>query len=230
MFEHNIQLITTTVYICYFLQTFLITSLLSFSIIVYYEAEREIMYSLASMILVYLCIYPFFIYMRLDFIGTAFILVYVGAVAILFVFVIMTIEIKKVIFTDSNNILSNNSIITSKIVSIKTKNFISILFLVILGFFFIFFLNIQWWLYPFSWVYLNDYTAVLESLMYNTIFLSTYDTFIDSFLMTSFHHSINSLGSILYTSFYIELYIFSFVLFIAMVGSIVFFSTDKNKL
>jgi len=221
---NNIQLISITVYICYFLQTFLITSLLSFAIIVYYEAERGIMYSLASMILVYLCIYPFFIYMKLDFIGTAFVLVYVGAVAILFVFVIMTIEIKKVILKDFNVI---NSFIYLNSSSRKTVNICSILFLIFFGLIFIGFLNIQWWMYPFSWIYLNDYTAVLESLMYDKGFLSTYDTFIDSFLITSFQHSINSIGFVLYTSFYIELYIFSFVLFIAMVGSIVFFCKSE---
>lgn len=87
----------STLYWQYILQVLMLVVFISIFI------TRNNLYSLVFMVLMYLLVFPIFIWIQLDFIGAVFIMVYVGAVAILFLFVLMTIDVKKMASKPSYN-------------------------------------------------------------------------------------------------------------------------------
>lgn len=165
----------------------------------------------------------YLILLGLTFIGLSYLIVYIGAVSILFLFILMLINIR------TSELQSNN------------KNSISLgLFITILSNFTLF------QTLPYYMAILNNYSSKLNTILYylpwnkfsdiinyinkniniqnaNVMFVSS-NTW-DSNMAETGH--ISALGSILYTSHNMWIFMASFILLLAMVGAIVI--TIKNK-
>lgn len=142
----------------------------------------------------------------ITFIGLSYLLVYVGAVSILFIFILMLINIR----------ISE--------LSAHTKNFIPLAVLTI-----IFFINTIYNLLPTNFTFFNlaiflanpkDCPMCNQSPMFATTSLW------DGNLSETAH--ITSIGNIMYTSYSIWLIISSIILLLAMVGAIVITIKQKN--
>ena len=153
---------------------------------------RNNIYALIFMMLVYLLSYPIFVWFQFDFIGTAFIMVYVGAVSVLFLFVLMTLDVNKVV-------------VYQPLFLFKSSNTRYKLF-------YRFFL--------FSSVFL-----VLLCFLENAEIMNLdrlYDLGDVEFTALS-EFNIDSVGLLLYEFYFVELFLFSLILLVAMIGSVVFF-------
>lgn len=147
----------------------------------------------------------FLLFIGFDFLGLAYILVYVGAVSILFLFILMLINIRK-----------------SELLS-ESNNYILLAILIVLLFFFIIGQVI-----PLTYQLLIVSLFNLKNLF--TIFNEYYYYFFDKLIYTSSNSwddslidilHITSIGNIMYSSYSIWLIIVSIILLLAMVGSIV---------
>lgn len=130
----------------------------------------------------------------IQFIGLAYLLVYVGAVSILFLFILMLINVRvSELVTDNNN-------------SIPLSIIVMTIFIMI-------FQNTNYIFYSFG----NNFSKV-NGYMYDNIHLVSSISW-----ETALSHisHISNIGSILYTSYPILLFITSLVLLLAMVGSII---------
>lgn len=138
----------------------------------------------------------------LHFIGLSYLLVYVGAVSILFLFILMLINVR-----------------ISELLS-ETRNSIPLVFIIALCFNIPFLQNI-----PVNNVYNNkyylDYVFGINSNIYN-ITSSTWES-----NLTENNHIV-SIGNIIYTSHSIWLLLVSVILLLAMVGAIVITIKHKN--
>lgn len=165
----------------------------------------------------------YLILLGLTFIGLSYLIVYIGAVSILFVFILMLINIR------TSELQSNN------------RNSVSLgLFITILSNFTLF------QVLPYYMAILNNYSSKLNTILYylpwnkfsdiinyinkniniqnaNVMFVSS-STW-DSNMAETGH--ISALGSIIYTSHNMWIFMASFILLLAMVGAIVV--TIKNK-
>jgi NADH-ubiquinone oxidoreductase chain 6 len=139
----------------------------------------------------------YLILLGLSFIGLSYIIVYVGAVSILFLFILMLINIRI-------SELQNN-----------TSNSIPLIIILI-----VIFCNPLFKLLPFNTIILNDnsnFIINMEINIKNILFVvsNVWDGY-----LTEFDH-ITSIGNIMYTSYSIWLIITSFILLLAMIGAIV---------
>ena len=157
--------------------------------------------SVLYLIGLFLCIASYLIIIGISFIGLSYLLVYVGAVSILFLFILMLINVRiSELFSESNNsiplvlivILSINSILFDVIPSNN----------VVLGINYKSFIN-------------NIFVNYYEN---DNIYFVTVNNW-DNNLLDSNH--ISSIGSIMYTNYSIWLLITSIILLLAMVGTIV---------
>lgn len=180
--------------------------------------------SLLSLIGLFASIAIYLIMSGLTFIGFSYLIVYIGAVSILFLFILMLINIR------TSELQSNNSN------SIPLALFITI------------FLNYSLFhLIPYSMAILNNYSNRLSILLYNfsslnygaqsmgqkkynDILLSnTKNNDIEVLFSTSNNWDgnitetshISSIGNILYTSYNMWLFLASIILLLAMVGAII---------
>jgi NADH-ubiquinone oxidoreductase chain 6 len=163
--------------------------------------SRNPIISVLFLISLFLSISIYLIIIGLNFIGISYLLVYIGAVSILFLFILMLIDIR-VSELHTNN---NNSFFLAIIVSIIFYNIIIKLIPVyynhkILG-------NI------------NNIFNQEDNLLY--VASNTWDGFLNDY------YDIVSIGNLLYTSFSIWLIITSLILLLAMVGAIII--NIKNK-
>jgi NADH-ubiquinone oxidoreductase chain 6 len=152
----------------------------------------------------------------LSFLGLSYLIVYIGAVSILFLFILMLINIR------ISELQSNTSN------SIPLAIVISIIFSYPL-----------FQLLPYNITILNNYTNISNYLLYNNILFSRLgkqDTmFKEIYFVTSKswdgnlieNSHITSIGNIMYTNYSIWLIITSYILLLAMVGAIVI--TIKQK-
>ncbi len=147
----------------------------------------------------------------LYFIGLSYLIIYVGAVSILFLFILMLINIR---ISEIQSFNKN---------SIPLASFITIAFSYVI-----------FQILPYSLAVINNFSSNINEKFYN-ISLNTYNktnvNFInenilfansnnwDTNLVTS--SDISNIGNILYTSYNIWLIITSFILLLAMVGAIV---------
>ncbi len=139
----------------------------------------------------------YLILLGLSFIGLSYLIVYVGAVSILFLFILMLINIRI-------SELQNN-----------TSNSIPLIIILI-----VIFCNPLFKLLPFNTIILNDNSNFIMNMEINIKnILFVVSNVWDGYL-TEFDH-ITSIGNIMYTNYNIWLIITSFILLLAMIGAIV---------
>jgi NADH-ubiquinone oxidoreductase chain 6 len=176
--------------------------------------------SVLFLIGLFLSIASYLIILGLSFIGLSYLLVYVGAVSILFLFILMLINVR------TSELLSNTSN------SIPLAIFISISFIYpVYG-------NLPYSIVAFTYTS-NLYStySVISSFLFNWIFklsddrdngqiyLASSNTW-DGSLIEASH--ITTIGNIMYTSYSIWLILTSIILLLAMVGAIVITIKPKN--
>jgi NADH-ubiquinone oxidoreductase chain 6 len=182
--------------------------------------------SVLFLIGLFLSISSYLIILGLSFIGLSYLLVYVGAVSILFLFILMLINVRV------SELLSNTSN------SIPLAIFITISF------------NYPiYQILPYSIAAFNSYTVNLNNTL-NDIWYNNYSDYLNKFFKLnsveldsgeiSFVTSkiwdgnlsetshITSIGNIMYTSYSIWLILTSVILLLAMVGAIVITIKQKN--
>ena len=147
--------------------------------------------SVLYLIGLFLAVSIYLILIGMGFIGLAYLLVYVGAVSILFLFILMLINIR------ISEFLSNN----------KNSTILTILVALCFN-------NILYKVLPFSMIFVDD----TIDYIYDNINYITFNTW-DSNLWESSH--ISTLGNILYTNYHIWLIIVSFILLLSMIGAII---------
>lgn len=169
----------------------------------------------------------YLILLGLTFIGLSYLIVYIGAVSILFLFILMLINIR------TSELQSNNKN------SIPLGLFVTILFNVTL-----------FQLLPYYMAILNNYNNKLNNILYylpinkyndtinfinksldinniNVMFVSSSNW--DGNMAETSH--ISAIGNIMYTSYNMWIFIASFILLLAMVGAIIVtIKTEKRKI
>jgi NADH-ubiquinone oxidoreductase chain 6 len=184
--------------------------------------------SVLFLIGLFLSISSYLIILGLNFIGLSYLLVYVGAVSILFLFILMLINVR------ISELLSN------------TSNSIPLAIIITISF------NYSvYQILPYSIAAFNSYTIDLNNTL-NDIWYNNYSDYLNKFFLLnrtygeldngeiSFVTSkiwdgnlsetshITSIGNIMYTSYSIWLIITSIILLLAMVGAIVITIKQKN--
>lgn len=171
--------------------------------------------SVLFLITLFLCVAAYLITLGLNFIGLSYLLVYIGAVSILFLFILMLINVR------ISELLSNtsNSIPLAIITSIcfiyiinqalpnNLENFKTVFFFYLAFVFADFIYNINY-LYYFKWFI----------KIFNEIVFVTGKSW-DGNLAETTH--ITTIGNIMYTNYSIWLIITSIILLLAMVGAII---------
>lgn len=162
--------------------------------------------SILFLITLFFVIACYLITSGVSFIGLSYLLVYVGAVSILFIFILMLINIRiSELFVDTSNLIPL-AILTS-----------------------IFFIYPVYKLLPTNFTNFNlkIFLANLKDYsMYNELPMFATSSLWDGNLSETPH--ITSLGNIMYTSYSIWLIIASIILLLAMVGAIVITIKQKN--
>ena len=198
-------------------------SLLSILSGIFVIISKNPIVSVLFLIALFLSIASYLIIIGLKFIGLSYLLVYVGAVSILFIFILMLINVR-----------------ISELLS-ETSNSIPLAFITIICFNYPLFKIL-----PYSLSYLNSYIADLNKVFFilpggNFSFYLK-----ESFNITSVSDDIafvtanswdgnlsecsdiTSIGNIMYTSYSIWLILTSIILLLAMVGAIVITIKQKN--
>ena len=175
--------------------------------------------SVLFLIGLFLCLACYLIILGISFIGLSYLLVYVGAVSILFLFILMLINVRV------SELLTN----TSNVIPLASLTGICFIYPV-------------YQLLPSSLTVIN-----LNSLFLNVYSNSSYSNYLSNIISYSGHNDytvfvtsmlwdgslsetahITSLGNIMYTSYSIWLVITSVILLLAMVGAIVITIKQKN--
>ena len=180
--------------------------------------------SVLFLIGLFLSISSYLIILGLNFIGLSYLLVYVGAVSILFLFILMLINIRiSELLSDTSN-------------SIPLGITISILFHYPV-----------YQILPYSIAAFNNYTVNLNNSLNSFWYNNDYTDYLNKFLKYSNDNSeiafvtskiwdgnltetthISTIGNIMYTNYSIWLLITSIILLLAMVGAIVITIKQKN--
>lgn len=187
--------------------------------------SRNPIVSVLFLIGLFLSISCYLIILGINFIGLSYLLVYVGAVSILFLFILMLINVR---ISELHNDTSN-SIPLAIIISIAFNYPVNQIL-------------------PYSMGAINNYIANLNNKLYYNI-NNTYDVFNKIFSFTNNNINdgeilfvtgkiwdsnlaetghISSIGNIMYTSYSIWLILVSIILLLAMVGAIVITIKQKN--
>jgi NADH-ubiquinone oxidoreductase chain 6 len=203
-----------------------IISLLSILCGIFVIISKNPIVSVLFLIGLFLSISSYLIILGLNFIGLSYLLVYVGAVSILFLFILMLINIR-----------------VSELLS-YTSNSIPLAILITISF------NYPvYQILPYSIAAFNSYTVNLNNTL-NDMWYNNYTDYLNKFFKLnnleldkgeiSFVTSkiwdgnlsetshITSIGNIMYTSYSIWLIITSIILLLAMVGAIVITIKQKN--
>ena len=160
--------------------------------------------SVLFLIGLFLAVAGYLMILGISFIGLSYLLVYVGAVSILFLFILMLINVRI------------SEVTANSINSVPLSTMIGIFFLITLGNSFSpsGFINVQW--YSIN----NNITILLENL-YNSLgsklFYAMSHVWDGSLAETS---HITTIGNIIYTSFPLLILLTSIILLLSMVGSI----------
>jgi NADH-ubiquinone oxidoreductase chain 6 len=182
--------------------------------------------SVLFLIGLFLSISSYLIILGIHFIGLSYLLVYVGAVSILFLFILMLINIRiSELFSDTSS-----SIPLAVIITVAFNYPI-------------------YQILPFSNITSNDYIVIINNKLNNYFYNNYTDIFHKVFYINSFDNNnneilfvtskiwdgtlvetghINSIGNIMYTSYNIWLILTSIILLLAMVGAIVITIKHKN--
>jgi len=153
--------------------------------------------SVFALIIFFLNLSALLILFELDFLALIFIIIYVGAIAVLFLFIIMLLDLKITYYT----------------ISLWRELYFAFLFLIPVSFLILLLINLSF-----------DFTLV-NQIIYKFIFLPIFNTQFDynlllfSNLISNFTN-IESFGLVLYTYNFLLFLFASFVLLVALVGSI----------
>ena len=180
--------------------------------------------SVLFLIGLFLSIASYLIILGLNFIGLSYLLVYVGAVSILFLFILMLINVR-----------------ISELQS-ETSNSIPLAIIIAVSFNYPLHETL-----PSSLTVLNSYPQILSNIFKDVLSNNSYSYYLKNFLFRSEKSDeiafvtsktwdgnlaetshITSIGNIMYTSYSIWLIITSIILLLAMVGSIVITIEQKN--
>ena len=205
----------TNGYIIFLLDVISIASIISGILVI---ISKNPVVSVLFLIGLFLGLACYLIILGIGFIGLSYLLVYVGAVSILFLFILMLINVR------ISELLSN----TSNVIALALFTGISFIYQVypLLPFSFTVFsiynilLIITIYSYYYSYIYNISYSGDNRPIAFVTSMLW------DGSLSETTH--ITSLGNIMYTSYSIWLIITSFILLLAMVGAIVITIKQKN--
>ena len=156
--------------------------------------SNNMVYSALALIAVFFSSALILLLLKADFLGYLFIIVYVGAVSILFLFVIMNLSIKEDAFQQT--IIKHN----------KQKYFDKILFLFLLSTLF--------------FISLKIFTNPLLNPSFNNNMFSLNNEILWWYANTIQNNSINAISSTLYTFNSIYLIISGLMLLVAMIGAI----------
>lgn len=198
---HSLYFLNETFTNGYNIQILYFISLASILCAILVVISKNPIVSVLYLIGLFLCIASYLIIIGISFIGLSYLLVYVGAVSILFLFILMLINVRiSELFSETNNsiplvlivIFSLNSILFDVVPSNNA----------ILGFTYNNFIN-------------NSFINYYE---HNKIYFVTVNNWDNNLLETS---HISTIGSIMYTNYSIWLLITSIILLLAMVGTIV---------
>jgi len=223
---YNIYLLNETFTNGYRVEVLDIISLLAILCGILVITSKNPIVSVLFLIGLFLSIASYLMILGLNFIGLSYLLVYVGAVSILFLFILMLINVR------ISELLSNTSN------SIPLAIFIAISFNYPL-----------YQILPYSIASFNSYTLDLNNTL-NDIWYNNYSDFLNklfklngteldngeiSFVtskiwdgnLTESSH-ITSIGNIMYTSYSIWLILTSIILLLAMVGAIVITIKEKD--
>ncbi len=192
----------------YIIETLNLISLLSILSSIYVIITKNPVISVLYLIGLFLGISLYLIILGVSFIGLAYLIVYIGAVSILFLFILMLINIRTSELQDNNN------------------NSLSLIIVVIFLFYCIFyklFFNNNLSVYMIYTYFQNIYSNYVISDYTYLLLVNSHNW--DGFLVQTDH--ITNIGNIMYTYNNIWLIIASFILLLAMVGSIII--TIKRK-
>lgn len=176
--------------------------------------------SVLFLIGLFLSIACYLIILGISFIGLSYLLVYVGAVSILFLFILMLINVR------ISELLSNtsNSIPLAVIISIL---FYKIVYEILPEDYSVFTFTVKLNNFYNNIIYNRNYIWKLFNFYYNSSAIMFITGSIwDGSLAENTH--ITSIGNIMYTSYSIWLIITSMILLLAMVGAIVITIKQKN--
>lgn len=165
--------------------------------------EKNPIFSVLYLIGLFLSISSLLIIIGFSFIGLAYILVYVGAISILFLFILMLINIRISELSDETEIINNN------------KTDLAVIILTLL-----FYIIKQILSNVYNSLFTSSNPIKMEDLedKYEEILHATSKTW-DSSLVDITH--ITGIGNVMYTDYAIWLVIVSIILLLAMVGAIV---------
>lgn len=195
----NLYIVIDTINYGYFPLVLDILSFLSIILAVLVITTKNPVISVLYLIGLFFSIACYLISIGITFIGISYLLVYVGAVSILFLFILMLINIR-----------------VSELIT-ETKNSIPLVFIVALVF-----ENAYNIIFPQenllhdSFIHVNDYNKL------NVIAYNNWEN-----NMNEFNH-ISSIGNVMYTNYSIWLILVSIVLLLAMVGAIVITIKQKS--
>lgn len=195
--------------------TIIVDILLLISIIcaIYTILSKNPIISVLYLIGLYVSVASYLLIVGANFIALAYLLIYIGAISILFIFILMLINIR------ISELLSNsrNSIPLVIIVTILINNMLYSI------------LPSKYILYN-MFIYDNDYNHFLDKFVnfYKSEIFNISSVNWDSNILE--HNNIKSLGNIMYTSLSILLILASIILLLAMVGAIIITikSPDSN--
>lgn len=218
---NNLFLISETFTNGYISSVLDIISLLAVFCGIFVIISKNPIISILFLIGLFASISSYLILLGLSFIGLSYLIVYIGAVSILFLFILMLINIR-ISELQSN---TSNSIPLSIIIAILFNYSI-------------------FQLLPYDIAILNNFNGYFNNILYNVnlnkhsnTYLNTINTdtkdivFVtsklwDGNLAESDH--ITTIGNIMYTNYNIWLIIASFILLLAMIGAIVITIKQKN--
>ena len=183
-----------------------ILAILSIFLGIFIIVTKNPIISVLYLILLFACISCYLIFIGIKFIGISYLLVYVGAVSILFLFILMLINIR-----------------VSELIS-DTNNNLPLALITIIAFFI-----------PFSNLLPDAKTKFAMGFEFNKLLQDVTNTKQISYVTSKNWDGnlldstdIMSIGNIMYTSYSIWLLITSIILLLAMVGSIVITIKQKN--
>ena len=176
-----------------------ILSILSIFTAIFVIITKNPIISVLYLIGLFITIAVYLVLVGISFLGLSYLLVYVGAVSILFLFILMLINVR-----------------ISELVS-DTKNSIPLVFITALSF-----------TIPVTNIIVNsEYLSNITKLLNNLFYIFYQNSTVFSLCSTSWEKTlagfshINSIGNIMYTSHNIWLILVSLILLLAMVGTIV---------
>ena len=184
-----------------------IISVLSISFGIFIIVTNNPIISVLFLIGLFITVASYLMVLGINFIGLSYLLVYVGAVSILFLFILMLINIRI-----SELVINNTN-------SIPLAVMVGIFFNVNMSKLFNYKYNIENSIYSNDEIYSTHYeiNSIVNNLYENNIFFVTSQIW-DGKLAETFH--ITSIGNIIYTNLPMLLILTSLILLLAMVGSI----------